>query len=76
MTEQIALPKFKIFNLYDISGIEIKDLGLKSVINLEPKFLIKSQGRNIQKFGQTKVNVVERLMNKLSVAGQIGRAHV
>ncbi len=66
---------FKIFDLYDISGIEVKDPGLKSAINLEPKLLIKSHGRNVQRFGQTRVNIVERLMNRLSAAGHRGKKH-
>jgi len=71
MTEQ----NFKIFNRYDLSGIEVKEPGLKSAINLEPKLILKSQGRNVVKFGQTKVNIVERLMNKLAVAGHRGKKH-
>lgn len=70
MTEQ-----FKIFDLYDLSEIRVEDPGLKAVINLEPKLILKSQGRNVQKHGQTKVNVVERLMNKLGVAGHRGKKH-
>ncbi len=66
---------FKIFDLYDISEIEIKDLGLKNVINLQPKLILKTQGRNFQKFGQIKTNIVERLMNKLSVSGHRGKKH-
>jgi len=75
MTEQTLLPKFKIFDLYDLTGIQVKDPGLKQAINLEPKLILKSQGRNVQKFGQTKVNVVERLMNRLAVAGHRGKKH-
>ncbi|KHO55044.1 MAG: small subunit ribosomal protein S7 [archaeon GW2011_AR19] len=41
----------------------------------EPKLVLKSYGRNVQKFGQTKVNVVERLMNKLATAGHRGKKH-
>lgn len=48
---------------------------LKSVINLTPKLALKSQGRNVQKFGQTKVNLVERLINKLAVGGHRGKKH-
>ncbi len=70
MTQQ-----FKLFDLYDVSEIKVIDPGLKSVINLEPKLILKSQGRNVQKFGQTKVNVVERLMNRLAVAGHRGKKH-
>jgi len=66
---------FKIFDLYDLSEITVKDPGLKSVINIEPRLILKSHGRNVQKFGQVKVNIVERLMNKLSVAGHRGRKH-
>ena len=69
------MQQFKIFDRYDVSGIQIKDEGLKAVINFEPKLILKSYGRNVQKFGQAKVNVVERLMNKLATAGQRGKKH-
>ncbi len=75
MTEQKTIPTFKIFDLYDISGIEVKDTGLKSVINLQPKLILQSHGRHVQKFGQTKVNIVERLMNRIAVAGHRGKKH-
>jgi len=80
MTEQELETKkessdFKIFDLYDLSEVKIEDPGLKSVINLQPKLILKSHGRNVQKFGQTKINVVERLMNKLSVPGHRGKKH-
>ena len=73
MKEQ--LPVFKVFDLYDITAIEVKDPGLKQVINLQPKLILKSQGRNVQKYGQIKVNIVERLMNRLAVAGHRGKKH-
>jgi len=66
---------FKIFDLYDLSEVRVADPGLKSVINLQPKLILKSQGRNVVKHGQTKVNIVERLMNKLAVAGHRGKKH-
>ena len=72
MTEQI---QFKIFDKYDLSEIVVEDKGLKNVINLEPKLILKSQGRNVVKYGQTKVNIVERLMNKLAVGGHRGKKH-
>lgn len=70
-----TLSTFKIFDLYDLSEIKVEDPGLKQVINLEPKLILKSQGRNVQRFGSTKVNIVERLMNKISVAGHRGKKH-
>lgn len=76
MTEQKTfLPKFKIFDLYETEGIIVNDIGLKRVINLNPKLILKSHGRNIQKFGQTKTNIVERLINKISVVGHRGKKH-
>ena len=75
MTDQIQLPIFKIFDLYDISEIKVTDPGLKNVINLEPKLALKSHGRNVTKLGQTKVNIVERLINKLATAGHRGKKH-
>jgi len=72
MTGQI---NFKIFDMWDISEIEVKDPGLKKVINLKPLLALKTHGRNIMKHGQTKVNIVERLMNKLAVTGHRGKKH-
>ena len=71
----IETQNFKIFDAYDISDVKVEDPGLKSAINLEPKLILKSQGRNVQKLGQTKTNIVERLMNRVSVAGHRGRKH-
>jgi len=78
MTENTIEKKpmeFKIFDLYDVSEIKIEDPGLRNVINTQPKLLVKSQGRNVVKHGQTKVNIVERLMNRLAVAGHRGKKH-
>ena len=69
------LKQFKLFDKYDVSEIKIQDEGLKSAINLNPQLIVKSHGRNVGKFGQTKVNIVERLMNKLSNAGHRGKKH-
>jgi len=74
MAETIT-PKFKIFDKYDTSEVTVKDLGLQLAINLEPKLILKSEGRNVSKFGQTKVNIVERLMNKIAVAGHRNKKH-
>ena len=67
--------QFKIFDLYETADIQVEDPGLKNVINLKPKLMLKSHGRNVQKFGQIKVNLVERLINRLAVAGHRGKKH-
>jgi small subunit ribosomal protein S7 len=74
MTEK-EKQNFKIFDLYETEKISINDPGLKSVINLKQKLILKSHGRNTQRFGQTKVNVVERLINRLGVSGHRGKKH-
>ena len=66
---------FKIFDKYDLSEVSVIDPGLKDVINLEPKLILKSHGRNVVKYGQTRTNVVERLINRVAVAGHRGKKH-
>ncbi len=66
---------FKLFDIYDVSNIEIKDNALKPYINLSPRLLIKSHGRNSDKLEKTKTNVVERLANRLAVPGHVGKKH-
>ena len=73
--EQKPIQTFKIFDLYETTGLNIDDPALKAVINLQPKLILKSMGRHVQKHGQLKVNIVERLMNKLSVAGHRNKKH-
>jgi len=76
MVEKITtLPNFKIFDLYDISKIEVQDPALRQTINLTPKLILKSHGRNVQRFGAVKVNIIERLMNRISVSGHRGKKH-
>lgn len=67
--------KFKLFDKYNVSGIEIKDRALKPHINLDSRLLLKSYGRNLGKFGKTNVHILERLANRISVPGHIGKKH-
>jgi small subunit ribosomal protein S7 len=75
MAEEKKIITFKIFDLYDVSEVRVEDPGLKEVILVEPKLVIRDKGRNVQRFGKMKVNIIERLMNKLSVAGHRGKKH-
>src|SRR3990172_7399919 len=74
MAEQTTV-SFKIFDLYDVSGIQIKDNSLRPYISFSPKLLVKSHGRNLERFGAAKVNVVERLAGHLDVPGHVGKKH-
>ena len=73
--KQVRVMEFKLFDRYDISEIKIEDEGLRNVINLNQKLIVKSHGRNVVKAGQAKVNIVERLMNRLATAGHRGKKH-
>jgi len=66
---------FKIFGLYESENVDVKDRAIKPYLNLQPKLLLKSQGRNVKKFGAANVHIVERLANRISVPGHIGKKH-
>ena len=66
---------FKIFGIYDTEDINVKDKALEPYVNLQAKLLLKSQGRNLKKFGAANVHIVERLANRISVPGHIGKKH-
>ncbi|MFP3137502.1 MAG: 30S ribosomal protein S7 [Nitrososphaeria archaeon] len=64
-------PKVLLFGKWDFEGIEVRDPGLRSVINLRPVFIPHSFGRHEhRRFGKAKVNVVERLVNQLMHFGR------
>jgi small subunit ribosomal protein S7 len=65
----------KIFDLYSSEEIVVTDLGLKRVINVEPKLLLKTHGRLMDKNSRTKINVIERLINLIAVPGHRGKKH-
>ncbi|MEW6528275.1 MAG: 30S ribosomal protein S7 [Candidatus Micrarchaeota archaeon] len=60
----------KIFGKYETDGIEITDLSLKQTISLKPINVPHSHGRHAKKpFAKQKINIVERLANKLMRGG-------
>lgn len=63
---------FKLFGLYD-SNVEVVDVSLKPYLNVQPRLILKSHGRNIGKFGNAKVHIVEKLANHLGVPGHVGK---
>jgi|SRR3989339_820111 len=74
MAEQ-NLVQFKIFDLYDVSAIEIKDPALRPYICISPKLLLKSRGKIKQKLAKINFNIVERLAGRLQVPGHVGKKH-
>jgi len=65
----------KVFDLYETESIVVNDPGLKRVINVSPKLILKSHGKLKGDFSKTKVNIVERLANLLAVPGHRGKKH-
>jgi len=69
------MTQMKIFGLFDASEVRVEDPGLKKVINLNSKLMLKSHGRIKWDPTRAKVNVVERLINLLQVPGSRGKKH-
>lgn len=68
-----ALSEIKLFGKWDTSNVQIKDLGLKAYISLNPMLIPHSCGRHEHKrFGKAKVNIVERLANRIMLPGKNG----
>ncbi len=65
----------KIFDLYETKDVKVLDVGLKRYINLNERLILKNQGRNVEKFGKAKINVVERLIGPLGGPGHRGKKH-
>lgn len=67
------MAEIKIFGKWDSSNIEIKDKGLVSYISVTPVLVPHSCGRHEHKrFGKAKVNIVERLANRMMRLGKNG----
>jgi len=66
----------KLFNKYSFSDVVVIDAGLKRYINLSPVIIPRTLGRHeYKKFWKSKMNIVERLMNKLMVPGHKRKRH-
>ncbi|MBD3155508.1 MAG: 30S ribosomal protein S7 [Candidatus Aenigmarchaeota archaeon] len=67
----------KLFNRWSFKDIKVNDPGLKPYINLDPVIVPNTGGKFSQKkFGKSKVNIVERFVNKLMVPGHRGKKHL
>ncbi|HLQ06967.1 MAG TPA: 30S ribosomal protein S7 [Nitrososphaerales archaeon] len=60
-----------LWEKWDLTGVKIEDPGLQNVISLKPTLIPHSGGRHEhKKFGKTRINVVERLVNGLMHFGK------
>ncbi len=63
----------KLFGEWSYEDIEVRDIGLKRYINLDPVYLPHSGGRHeARKFRKSNLNIVERLINNLMKPGSSG----
>jgi len=70
------MSEIKLFDRWDTQGIEVLDPGLKNYIDLTPRLVPFSYGRNTQQFHRSKMHIVERFMNHLYVPGHRHRKHL
>ena len=64
------------FNKWGTEGIKIEDQGIIDYVNLKPTLVPKTGARYAGKrFHKSKVFIVERLINKVMVAGHKGKKH-
>ncbi|MBS3055667.1 MAG: 30S ribosomal protein S7 [Candidatus Aenigmarchaeota archaeon] len=67
----------KIFDRWPVKDVKVEDKGLEQYINLRPVLVPRSGGRySKHQLHKSKMNIVERLMNKLQVPGHRSRKHV
>jgi len=65
------IPFDKIFGKWEISDVEVTDIGMKKHISLQPVSVLHTGGRHAkQQFEQSKVCIVELLINKLMHPGK------
>ncbi len=65
----------KLFGKWD-TNVKINDMGLENYLNVKSTIIPRSMGRNQKKqFYKSKMNIVERLVNHLSVPGHWGKKH-
>jgi len=68
--------KLLLFNKWDLSQVNVEDAGLKGIINLEPVIIPQTYGRHSStEFHKSKMNIVERFINRLRVPGHRGKKH-
>ncbi len=66
----------KVFGKWTVEGITVDDPGLQPYINLTPRFAPRTGAPYArQRFHKSNTFILERLMNKLQVAGHKGKKH-
>jgi small subunit ribosomal protein S7 len=70
---QVQDEGIKLFGEWSFEDIDVRDIGLKRYLNLEPVWLPHSGGRHeARKFRKSTLNIVERFINSLIKPGSSG----
>ncbi len=66
----------KMFGKWESEGIQVNDPGLVKYVNLTPRYVPHTHGRTAKdRFGKSKMHIVERLINKVAIVGHKGKKH-
>ena len=61
----------KLFDRWSFTGVEAKDEGMRRYISLHPIYIPHKAGRlSGKQFSKSKMNIIERLVNKMMRSGQ------
>ena len=64
----------KLFDKWDFNNIVVSDIGLKDYINVKPIIIPRTNGYyHNTAFYKKKINIIERIMNRLQVCGHKGK---
>ncbi len=70
------MAEIKLFNRWSFEGITVEDIGLVNYINVKPILVPRTNGYyHNTAFYKSKVNIIERFMNRLQVCGHKGKKH-
>ena len=66
----------KLFDKWSFDGLIVSDIGLARYININPILIPRTNGYyHNTSFYKTKLNIVERILNRLQVCGHKGKKH-
>ena len=69
--QALEYPNLLLWNKWDLTTVKVNDVGLQTVIGLKPMLVPHSGGRHEhKKFGKTRVNIVERLVDEMMHSGK------
>ncbi len=70
------MTEIKLFNKWSLQGIVVHDPGLQPYVGLRSLFVPKTGARYAgNTFHKSRINIVERLINKILVPGHKGKKH-